>query len=357
MNACIPSISVFFTALALLAGAAENKSAMAAGKKGQVKTAWQAERGPAALESLTMDFDDKGVVKADGQLVKVRAGKTSPVMMLAEVVSAMDIDGGLAFKLKPLESRTRSTDGKLEKKQLSGAIINVLYEGDWGLIDKNDEPTDNPKSAVKVVLPFPNDAELEKTVVSWNECEGTVTGNYTGYPCSRGRGMADVFYGFLRDNILSCTTAGLAGVGGGTATKIHIVHDGTTADSAHNRKSLHAAGRAVDIQTVTITTGNGQRSFDFRITTAKPDSQDRKFYEGFRQCWHKIHMSRGCPHRASGNPVGTIGWEDKRHKGHHLHTSMPFCPNTNHWFETSFGDDDEDTDVILQKNESDGEDI
>jgi hypothetical protein len=322
------------------------------------KPAWQAERAPATTpETFTIDFDSKGHVKADGQPISVRTGKTAPVMMLAEVMSTMDVGQGLSFKLKPLESRSRSADGKLEKKQLPGTVISVLYEGDWGLIDKNDEPTDEVKSAVKVILPFPEKSDLQKIVVSWNECDGPVSGNYTGYPCSRGRGMADVFYAFLRDNILGCATGGLAGVGGGIASSIHIVHDGTTADSAHNRKSLHAAGRAVDIQSVSIATDKGERRFDFRITSSQPGSQDRRFYESFRQCWHKIQMSRGCPRRSSGNPVGTIGWEDRRHKGHHLHTSMPFCPNTNHWFETSFGDDDEDTDLGLEKSKSEGVDI
>lgn len=175
---------------------------------------------------------------------------------------------------------------------------------------------------------------LRPTDVSWRECEGDVTGNYSGAGCTT-RKIHDDFLPFLKQNAIRCTNAGLAAVGAASVAKVHIVHDGVVADSRHSRRSLHAIGRAIDIQQIKA----GGRSFDFRVTSNKPDSADRKFYEGFRQCWHSIHVQRGCPRRDSGYPVGTIGWEDRNHRSHHLHASMPYCPSSRGFFTTSFGYD------------------
>lgn len=173
---------------------------------------------------------------------------------------------------------------------------------------------------------------LRPTDISWRECEGDVTGNYSGVACTS-RKIHDEFLPFLKQNALRCTNAGLAAVGAASVARIHIIHDGIVADSRHSRKSLHAIGRAIDIQQIKA----GGRSFDFRITSNNVDGADRKFYEGFRQCWHSLNKQRGCPNRESGYPVGTIGWEDKNHRNHHLHTSMPYCPSSRGYMTTSFG--------------------
>lgn len=176
----------------------------------------------------------------------------------------------------------------------------------------------------------------------WNECQGPVDGNYIGYPCIRSRGMSPEFLTFMRANMIRCSSAGLARAGGGgRVSGVHIVHDGTLADTRHNRRSLHAAGRAIDILQMRLTTSAGTRTYSFRDTSSRPGGANRKFFEGFRQCWHNLQKARRCPNRKSGNPVGTIGWEDAHHRNHHLHTSMPFCPNRGGWFETSIGETDE----------------
>jgi hypothetical protein len=98
--------------------------------------------------------------------------------------------------------------------------------------------------------------------------------------------------------------------------------------------SLHAAGRAVDIQAMTVTTGKGVvRKFAFEIASKNPRSMERGFYFGFRRCWHTKQVKRRCPPKDNPGGIGTIGWEDPRHQ-HHLHTSMPFCPNNRGHFIT-----------------------
>lgn len=179
---------------------------------------------------------------------------------------------------------------------------------------------------------------LAPTDISWNECSGNVTGNYSGYKCVNQRKMAEEFRPFLMQNAVKCTNAGLARVGAASVSSIHIVHDGVQADSAHSSRSLHALGRAIDIQQIKA----GGRSYDFRITSRQPNSADRKFYEGFRACWNTLMVARGCPRRQSGAPVGTIGWEDRKHIGHHLHTSLPYCPSSRGYFTTSFDNDVEE---------------
>ncbi len=179
---------------------------------------------------------------------------------------------------------------------------------------------------------------LAPTDISWNECSGNVTGNYTGYKCVNQRKMAEEFRPFLMQNAVKCTNAGLDRLGLASVSSIHLIHDGVQADSAHSSRSLHALGRAIDIQQVKA----GGRSFDFRITSRQPNSADRKFYEGFRACWNNLMIARGCPRRQSGAPVGTIGWEDKKHINHHLHTSLPYCPSSRGYFTTSFTNDVEE---------------
>jgi len=179
---------------------------------------------------------------------------------------------------------------------------------------------------------------LAPTDISWNECTGSVTGNYSGHNCVDRRKIADEFLPFLQQNTLRCTNAGLDRLGAPSVSKVHIVHNGVVADSRHSRRSLHAIGRAIDIEIVKA----GGRTFDFKVTSTKPNSDDRKFYEGFRACWNNLMIARGCPRRQSGAPVGTIGWEDKNHRSHHLHASLPYCPSSRGFFTTSFDNDVEE---------------
>lgn len=170
----------------------------------------------------------------------------------------------------------------------------------------------------------------------WNECDEGLSGNYLDLPCSTKRFLSDDYAVFLKKNFLSCVNAGLAKARGGVAKRVHILHDGTTADGRHDPNSLHVVGRAVDIRRVDATLENGQvRSFDFtqtnrdRKVSARCLAEDKSlcaFYEGFRGCWHKLHVMRRCPFNQE-SPIGTLGWEEAGHVGHHLHTSLPFCPN------------------------------
>ena len=211
---------------------------------------------------------------------------------------------------------------------------------------EHDHSVESPSLALSITADEIRSLEtVEADRISWKECEGDVTGNYIGVGCTS-RKMNDEFLPFMKKNVLGCTNAGLARVGAASVSKVHVIHKGVFADARHSRRSLHAIGRALDIQQIQA----GGRTYDFRVTSTKPDSNDRKFFEGFRQCWHSVHKLRGCGNRESGHPVGTLGWEDKNHKSLHLHASMPYCPSSRGFFTTSFGTDfdelEEDAEII-----------
>ncbi len=325
-----------------------------------------------ANASETLEINDAGQVFENGDEVEVRAGNQAAPLMLVEVLGVMGMGGSLTMKMKPIEVRAKDRNGKVQKTKIDGPAQVVLFEEDFKLFDKDKNETDNPREAAYAILPYTKNMDAEKIQVVWNECAGSVTGQYhdgkKAYGCAKSRKLSDTYYAFLRDNLLSCATEGLKAVGvTAKATAFHIVHNGTMPDAKHSKRSLHGAGRAVDIQECTVTAEDGnKRRFDFLKTNpnrklsqrcAPADSDNCKFFEAYRSCWHKIHKARGCPDRASGNPVGTIGWEDRKHINHHLHTSMPFCPNPNRMFETSFGDDDEDASFSPFRPKEKSEDV
>ncbi len=328
-------------------------------------------RKPANAES-SIEVDSEGDVQVDGQKVDIQAGKSVMALMTARIVQALPTgaDAIPAFRLQPLELHTReSLEGPTKVSKLNGNVRVVQADTDWMFYENENsigrgqqldlqfpmgrEALNDLKGKV-VVFPVGDEANAEKVSVVWNECTGPFTGNYANgkeYACAKTRSLNDEFAGYLRDHLLTCVNAGMKKAGLAPAKKVHIAHDGTGGDSAHQKTpSLHNAGRAIDIQRMHVSTASGAYVFDFKKTntnhklsgTCAPATSDNcEFYEAFRNCWHGLMKSRACP--ANKNPkrrwIGTLGWEDKKHIAHHLHFSYPFCPKSaGHWT-TNFGDD------------------
>ena len=290
-----------------------------------------------------LEFTQDGDAKINGKFFQEGMAE-KPADVYAEVVKVIQgPEGSTVLYLRPVEARKTGRDGKVEKFAVSAEPRPFVAETGWQMFDAEGQVTEDARFAQRVIMPYPADVSTAMFEVKWNECEGPVTGNYTGYPCNKNRGLADDFMVLLKMNYLPCANEALTRAGLPAAVAAHLQHDGTMADERHNRGSLHAAGRAVDVMQVTVTYQNSKKAtFDFTKTNtnhrtsarcAPAESANCKFFEGFRACWHKIHVGRKCPARNNG-PIGTIGWEDKDHIAHHLHTSYPFCPNNKGHFIT-----------------------
>jgi hypothetical protein len=219
-----------------------------------------------------------------------------------------------------------------------------IYEpnASWKLFDAEGQITEDPRFALRVIMPLP--MRQDGTVdASWDECAGPISGNYSGEDCSKTRGLSDDFVAYLKQHYLASVNIALKAAGLEPAISVHIEHDGTVADARHKGGSLHHAGRAIDQKVVTTTDAGGNKhSFDFTQTNpshklsrscAPAGSQNCLFFEAFRAEWARLQTARKCRHAEDG-PTGTIGWENRAHIAHHLHTSMPFCPNSKGWFIT-----------------------
>jgi hypothetical protein len=296
----------------------------------------------------TLDFTSAGDAKMNG--ADFKEGQSKSVDVYADVVKVIQgPDNETVLYLRPVEAHMTNTDGSVQKTNVTAEARPFVAENSWKMYDAEGEVTDDPRFALRVIMPYPvlsTDSIFMDTV--WNECQGPVTGNYTGLPCNKNRGLSDDYMAYLKQNFLPTVNKALAATGLPAAASVHITHDGTVADERHSRGSLHAVGRAVDIQIMTPTDAAGKEiaSFDFRKTntdhrlssSCKPaGTQLCKFYEAFRAEWGKLQVARRCPGRQSG-PIGTIGWEDSRHIAHHLHTSYPFCPNNKGYFITKSKD-------------------
>lgn len=164
--------------------------------------------------------------------------------------------------------------------------------------------------------------------INWNECSGSIRGNYEGANCTSSRGMNADFLAFLQRNLIGCVNQGLQRIGVRATSSLSLIHRGVMADSNHGRDSLHAVGRAIDIARITaFPSGSAPVTMDYLKAVRSANSRERKFYVGLRQCIGAKNAQRGCPRRRSGMPVGSIAWEDRNHR-RHIHLSMPFCPNT-----------------------------
>jgi hypothetical protein len=291
----------------------------------------------------TLELNSNGGAKVNGADF-VAGSKPKPADVYADVVKVVPgPEDSTILYLRPIEARTMHEDGSVGKESLSADPKPFVAQADWKMFDAEGEVTDDPRFALRVIMPYDTDESGKKIDVIWNECSGPISGNYTGLPCNRTRGLSDDYVAYLKQNYLPCVNESLKAAGFAPAVSVHIMHDGTLADERHNRGSLHAAGRAIDVQVVTTTDANGQtHSFDFRTTntdhrlshSCKPaGTAVCNYYEAFRACWGKLQVARHCPARHDG-PIGTIGWEDSRHIAHHLHTSYPFCPNNKGWFIT-----------------------
>ncbi len=287
-----------------------------------------------AEEEFDFSVDAEGKVEVDGEAFKPRGPVTT--WLFAEVEKTLPgMEGQTIVYLKPIEFRqpNKKNVAAVESVKVDGDAKPFSHSLDWQMYDAEGQPTDDPRQAFRVLMPAPTEGDAMAFDVVWRECEGNVTGNYNGYGCSNRRGLADDYAAYIKVNMLPCVTAGLRSAGvGGTATKVHLVHNGTVADQNHSSRSLHAAGRAIDVKTMRITATSGNHEFVFEKASRNSKGRERKFFQGFRSCWHSLQMKRRCPSRNDG-PTGTIGWEDRRHQ-HHMHTSLPFCPNRRGWYIT-----------------------
>jgi hypothetical protein len=286
---------------------------------------------------VSLEFEQGGDLKIDGQSFKERGPVTT--FLYAEVEKSVPAPGGdMVLYLKPMEFRqpNRKNVSAMEAVKVDGDVKPFVYTPEWKMYDANGRHTDDPNRAFRVLIPAPTEGDALTFDVKWNECEGSITGNFNGYSCSKNRFLSDDFAAYLKANLFDCVQAGLDRVGGGALTKVHVLHNGTAGDGKHSKKSLHAAGRAVDIKVLRVTGIQQRKDFSFEKSTKSPKGVERRFYLGFRQCWHNKQEKRRCPPKKDIGGTGTIGWEDSRHQ-HHLHVSMPYCPNNKGWFIT---DDD-----------------
>lgn len=281
-----------------------------------------------AEEEFDFSIDAAGKVEVDGEAFKPRG----PVhtWLYAEVEKSLPgMDGQVIVYLKPLEFRQPSKDNVLmvDAIKVEGDAKPFSHSLDWKMYDAEGQPTDDPQQAFRVLMPAPTEGDAMAFDVTWRECEGNVTGNFNGYACSNKRGLQDDYAAFIKVKMLPCVDAGLRAAGAsGKSVKVHLVHNGTVADSNHSSRSLHAAGRAIDVKNMRVSLADGgSKEYVFEKACRNSSSIERKFFYAFRACWRDVHKGRGCPNISSGY-VGTIGCEDGRHQ-HHLHTSMPFCPN------------------------------
>ena len=286
-----------------------------------------------AEEEYEYAVDASGKVEVDGEAFKPRGPITT--WLFAEVEKTLPgMDGQTLMYLKPVEFRQPNKKDVtiVDAIQVDGDAKPFAHSLEWKMYDAEGQPTDDPRQAFRVLMPAPTEGDAMAFDVVWKECEGNVTGNFNGYSCTNKRGLSDEYAAYIKVNMLPCVTAGLRAVGGGTATKVHLVHNGTVADQNHSSKSLHAAGRAIDVKTMRVSSSAGDQEFVFHNASRSSTSRERKFFQAFRQCWKNLQDKRRCPSTSYGM-TGTIGWEDRRHQ-HHLHTSMPFCPNKRGWFVT-----------------------
>lgn len=288
----------------------------------------------AFAEDFTSEHDVNGKFEIDGEPFKERGPITT--FLFAEVEKALPSpDGNVILYLKPTEFRQPSKDNvaAVDAIKVNGDAKPFAFDPNWKMFDAEGQPTDDPRIAFRVLMPAPTEGDAMAFDTVWKECEGNITGNFNGYACTNKRGLADDYAAYLKVNLFDCINAGLSKIGGGTASKVHIVHNGTVADENHSRASLHAAGRAIDVKIMKVTTNTGVKELVFEKASTNPNGVERKYYMGFRSCWHDKQVKRRCPLKQSSGGTGTIGWEDRRHQ-HHLHTSMPYCPNSQGHFIT-----------------------
>lgn len=154
----------------------------------------------------------------------------------------------------------------------------------------------------------------------WNECRKPVSGNYGAYKCSSRRKIHNILLEFMHDHLGDCVEQA-ASSQGVRLQDFHIVHKGIYADARHSPRSLHAAGRAIDIKSIVITKTNRKK-----VTYNFQSSSSNSFYNSLRSCWGKVvKRYNSCPTFGGRHDrTGSIGKEHSKHK-HHMHLSVPKC--------------------------------
>ena len=178
----------------------------------------------------------------------------------------------------------------------------------------------------ELTLPYQITPLFQFEQTTWDECNEGITGNYTGFSCSNGRGISVILKSFVNDFIYQCIDKGLAAQGGGASDGLHVIHAGIIGDLQHSPKSLHAEQRAIDIKVLRVLLQNGKTK---QFTYSKLGN--RPFYTALRKCWGRVvSQFNECP-LYSGEELltGSIGWENSAH-GKHMHLSVPYCFNNQH---------------------------
>ncbi|MGE0617158.1 MAG: hypothetical protein AB7P04_16125 [Bacteriovoracia bacterium] len=187
-------------------------------------------------------------------------------------------------------------------------------------------------------------SKVEEQMVFWNECENRkgLYGNFSGYDCSERREMSKALADFIDENFSRCVSEGLTKLQiANEVSAIKLVHNGLAADQNHLPRSYHSLNRAIDVKSLSITLKprNGvmemkyeiaaeaealvKRGFERQLTAVQ--KKNRAFWQGFRSCWTDAVQAHFA-NPACSEQSGTVGCEDHAHQ-HHLHLSLPFCPN------------------------------
>jgi hypothetical protein len=181
---------------------------------------------------------------------------------------------------------------------------------------------------------------------NWDECsnEQSIKANFKGANCTK-RSVSTDFANFLGDKLPACAAQGLATIRPGASLQLPIkmVHNGIAGDEAHRRKgkSNHNLMRAIDLVSLDLTSKTSSKnetvSLDYGVASrAALKEQDGKsltpteinqlrFWRTLRNCWIRevrAKQSAECP-----DNEGCVDWNDRNHR-HHLHLSLPLCPNT-----------------------------
>lgn len=302
--------------------------------------------GPSAIgaepeKEFIATFGDDGTMELDGEPYRDRGPVST--YLLAEVEKTVPSpDDTVVLFLRPVVFHQPKKDNvsQFDTVAVEGVARPFAYDPSWKMYNAEGIPTDDPMEAFRVLMPAPTEGDARAFDAVWKECEGSFTGNFNGLPCTNRRFLSDDYAAYLKANLIQCVDAAMASVKGlvklgeTKVKKLHLIHNGTNGDDNHSPRSLHKAGRAIDIKVMRVTSNLGNtRDFVFQIASSKPKSAERNFYWGFRKCWHAKQVKRRCPEKNDPGGIGTIGWEDRKHQ-HHLHVSMPFCPNNRNWFIT-----------------------
>ena len=188
------------------------------------------------------------------------------------------------------------------------------------------------KSAFSAVKSFLTKRGHKEELVEWNECVQPITSNYNETPakptkCAK-RMLAKPLADKLNLHLSACVHKAAGQVFKTTNFEgFNIGHMGVSPDSNHSQRSLHALGRALDLnyiefkadgQARKLTYLDASKAFRLAKRNGSDPMQDPTFafFKVFENCWNETTPPRGA----------AINCTDKNHQDH-LHLSVPLDPN------------------------------